>query len=395
VTPQGGSGYLFVVKGDQCFIHSRDALRRVRAEVAITDADGDGYFIYPADRIACMKYVDGWVAFEAGHDEGEDRYWVRYETEGGAKQERSSYDPRLMQALDEELEKTGEEHTFPAALLREGISVTKSYLAKAADSRVDDHFKTLQLFDKSKKEWESGDGHLFAADNIRACYFYCEAFCGKGLAIHGQHLPALATFLSKCEGDVTIKLGEGVTFVIDAKGRALGWSHHVKQHGKFSYYSYKMDKFLLRTPKDLLVKTLRYVRTELDSRRDKIRIQYEHEDKSLRFQASEASGKTSSAPVGIEPVKDDHGSGGDGDSKDFAANANINYLLDLVEPMKGHQVDLRAAVVPAAQGRREMVLFRTTEEFWLSASGKVLISKDDSKEEAYLCRVTRFMPSKD
>ena len=40
VTPQGGSGYLFVVKGEQCFIHSRDALRRVRAEVAITDVDG-------------------------------------------------------------------------------------------------------------------------------------------------------------------------------------------------------------------------------------------------------------------------------------------------------------------------------------------------------------------
>ena len=58
-------------------------------------------------------------------------------------------------------------------------------------------------------------------------------------------------------------------------------------------------------------------------------------------------------------------------------------------------MDLRAAVVPAAKNRREMVLFRTTEEFWLSASGKVLISKDDAKEEAYLCRVTRFMPSKD
>jgi len=395
VNPQGASGYLFIVKGDQCSIHSRDTLRRVRVEVPVTDVEGEGSFIYPADRIASMKYVDGWVAFETGHDESEDRYWVRYETQGGAVQERSGPDPRLMQPLDEELEKDGDEHSFPAALLREGIAVTKAYLAKAANNRVDDQFQTLQLFDKSKKEWERGDGHLYAADNIRACYFYCEAFCGKGLAIHSQHLPSLSTFLAKCEGDVTIKLGEGVTFVIDAKGRALGWSHHVKHHGKFGYHSYKMDKFLLRTPKDLLVKTLRHVRTELDKRRDKVRIQYTHEDKSLRFQASEGSGKTSSAPVGVEPVKDDHGSGGDGDSKDFAANANINYLLDIIEPLKGHQVDLRAWVVPASQGRREMVLFRTTEEFWLSASGSVLISKDDSKEEAYLCRVTRFMPSKD
>jgi len=395
ITSQGGAGFLFVVEGSTCRIHSRDALRQARAEVEVTDVDGDGSFIYPSDKVKALAYLDGWIEFEAGHDKDDDRYWVKYRSEGAAESERSTYDPRLVQSMDEGLDAAETEYTFPSALLKEGLGVTKRYLAKPTETGVEDQFKILQLFDESKKEWARGDGHLFASDHVRVCYFYCEALKGKGLTVHGQHMPMLLAFLAKCEGEVTIKLGQGVTYIVNSKGWALGWAHHVKTHGKFSYYGHKMDGWLLKVDKDIILKTLRHTRAELDKRRDKIRVEYTHEDTSLRFRSSEGSGKVCSVPVGVVPVEDDQGAGTKGKTDDFAANVNIDFLLGLFEPMHDHQAEFRASLVPAGQGRREVVLFRTIEEFWLSESGKLLISPSDTKEESYQCRVTRFMPSRD
>jgi hypothetical protein len=394
VTSQGASGYLFVVKDGKCSVHSRDEHRRVKVDVPVGSVEGDGSFIYPADKIASMEYLDGWIEFESGQDG--DRHWVKYKSEGGAKAERSTCDPSLMQPLDEDLEKAAEGFDIQSALLREGLTLTRGYAAKAADNRLDDQYKTVQLFDAAaKKEWAKGDGCLYATDHIRMIYFICEAFKGRGLSIHGRHLPCLMSFLSKCSGKVTIRPGEGVTFLVDEKGQALGWSHHLKQHGKYNYYPLKLDNFVLNVPKLSLVKTLKLVRAELEARRDKIRIEYTHGDKSLRFKASETSGEAESNPVGAEPVIDEEkGTGKDGLTKDFAANINIDHMLDLVEPIKSHHmVELRVTVVK--KENREYILLRTIERFWLDGDGKVLISDKDTKGEAFLCEVTRFMPSKD
>ena len=176
----------------------------------------------------------------------------------------------------------------------------------------------------------------------------------------------------------------------------MAWAHHVKTHGKFGYYSHKMDGWLLKVPRDIILKTLRYARGALDKRRDKIRVEYAHEDTSLRFRTSEGGlGDVCSVPVVVIPVEDDKGAGSKGKTESFEANVNINYLLDLFEPMHSHEPELRVSVVPAGNGKREVVLFRTVEEYPLSASGKVLISAQDTKEESYQCLVTRFMPSKD
>lgn len=395
VTSQGGAGFLFVVKEGSCSIHSRDALRQARVEIPITDVDGDGSFIYPSAKIKELPHLDGWIEFEAGHDEDDDRYWVKYHTEGGAEAERSTYDPRLVQSMDEALEKAGEGRTFPVAPLKEGLRLTQSYLTKPNDTRTDDRFKVLQLFDDSKKEWARGDGHLFASDHVRACYFFCEVFKGKGLAIHGQHLPMLTAFLAKCEGDVTLKQGEGVTYLLNSKGWAVAWAHYNATHGKFGYYSHKEDSFILKVPKDILVKTLRYTRGALDKRQDKIRVRYNHENTSLQFLTSEVDGSACSILVSVVPVEGEEESGKLGKTEPFEANVNINYLLELFESMQAHEPELRVSIISAAKNRREVVLFRTIEEFWLSASGKVLINPKDTKEESYQCRVTRFMPSKD
>lgn len=394
VTAQGISGYLFKLEGGKCSIHSRDEQRRIKVDVPATDVEGEGSFIYLADKIDSMRYLDGWIEFEAGLEDN--RHWFKYQSEGGAKAERSTCDPDLMQSLDEDLKKTKEAFQLPVALLKEALTLTKDYIAKAADARLEDQYKTVQLFDAAaKKEWAKGDGCFFACDHVRMIYFSCNEFKGKGLAIHGKHIQCLLSFLGKCEGILTVHIGEGMTFLSDAKGQIVGWNDVHKHHGKYAYYPLKMDGFVLLLDKARLVRTLKFVRAELDSRRDKTRVEYSHEDTSLRFKASETSGQAESPPVRVDKllVDEEKGFGAEASKEDFAANVNINHLIELIEPMKGHQVELRAASVK--KGDREYVLFRTIEVFKIDEKGKVVISDKDQEGAVYQCEVTRFMPSKD
>lgn len=393
VTAQGGAGYLFIVRDGKAFIYSRDALHQSRVDVAVEDAE-DGAFIFPVEKIGTINYLDGVISIEAGYDEGDDRHWVRYSADGGAKQEFSSYDPRLMSSIDEALANAKQEVVFPAGVLREGINLTKSFLTKPGDTRVQEHFQTLQLFDDSKDAWKKGNGTLYAANGTCIAYFFCEAFMGKGMSIHGQHLSFLTSFLSKCSGNVTVRTGDGVSFAVNSMGQVFGWVHSVKEHQKYSYYPPAQDKFVLRVVRDHLVKALRYVRAGLDSKRDRIRISYE--DNMLRFMGSEGSGQIDSMPVGVKPIVEEGGGGQLSATEGFAFNINLNQFLDLVEPMKANDADLRVGVIAANEKRpKDVGLFRTIEVFNLDASGKQVIADEDSKEEVYQCRVTRFMPSRE
>ncbi len=389
---QGAIGYLFVVKDGKCSIHSRDEQRRVRVDLEVSDVEGEGAFVYPPDKVDALQFLDDGIEFEAGQTG--DRYWVKYVSDSGAKAERSTCDPDLLQPLDEDLDRAAEGYTLPAALLREGLTMTKGYIAKVGDTRTEDQYKTVQLFDAAaKKEWSKGDGCLYACDHIRMIYFMCEAFKGKGLSIHGQHLPTLMSFLSKCEGDVRIRAGEGVTFMINSKGSVFGWSQHSKQHGKYAYYPLKMDSFVLKILKAPLMRTLKLIRAELDPKKDKIRIEYSHTDKALRYKLSETSGQVESNPVTVDPLVDEEkGTGQAGLTTDFAGNINVDQMIDLVEAIKETHVELRASILE--RDGRDYILFRTIERFPMNAAGKVLVDKK-ADEEVFLCEVTRFMPSKD
>lgn len=388
ITPQGGAGYLFVVRGDRCFLYSQDSLHVTRADLPVTDVEGEGRFIYPASYATAFQFVDGWIDIESGKDEKEDRDWVKYTSESKANGDRSSFDPRLLEACDDELEATKVTCELPVLLFREAISVAKPYLAKPGDSRSEEHYKGLQIFDDSKDEWKKGNGTMFASDGTRVCYFYCDAFEGKGMAIHGQHLGYLTAFLSKCEGKITLRAGENKTFAVDEKGRVMGWAHHLKHHPKYSYYSLKGDNYVLNIPKDLLVKALRHARTELAPKRDKIRVTFDHKEKSLRFKSSEASGKAMSFPVPVRVTT--------ADDADYEANVNVDHMIDLVDGVRANEVELRTTVVPPADGRKGRVLFRTLDDFFLGEDGKSVITSDEKKpEDVAKCRVTRFIPSKD
>ncbi len=388
VTSQGGEGYLFEVRGDKCTISSRDMSRFARSEVSVTAVEGEGFFVYPADRAGSVKYMDGWIEIETGNEE--DSHWIKYTTEGGASAERASFNPALLQAGNDDGEEIVE-HEYPAAVLKEALTLARPFMIKPNDTQVGEdreHLKSVRIFDSSQKEWAKGDGCLFAAEDPTAFFFHCDAFKGKGLSVHGAHLPCLIAFLSKCEGDVIVRSGETVSSVTNSKGDVLGWSKCVKQHTSYVYYPFKVDRYVLRSNKEILLKALRQIREEYDVKKDKARLIYSHKDRALRFQESSKSGKSSSFPVPVQIVSDEKSLA---DSSDFSANVSVLHFLGLVEALKGHEVELRVALVER-EGKTTL-LFRVVEEFWMTPQGKLVIPSEG--EESYGCKVTRFMPSKD
>jgi len=403
ITPTGGAGYLFMVKDGRCYIYpGGDKLHDARVDIP-AEAEGEGACIFPADKIGSIEHHRGdSIEFEAGYDKEDDRHWVKYRTELGASSEWSTYNPKLILPFDDALEKAkATEQEFPSAILQEAIAMAKPYLAKPNDSRVPKSFHSMQLFDSSKPEWAKGDGTLFASDQLRACWVEIEAFKGKGLGIHGQHLPFITGFLAKCTGTIRIREGASKTYIIADHGdgqRVLGWAKHVEQHNKFAKWPEKLDTHILRVEKEHLLSALRGARAALDKRRDTIRVVYKTAAEQtgkpgLMFLLSEGAGRAVSDLVDVEPVTVD-GAGNKGASEGFAYNVSVNHLLDLVDPIKAHRFNLRFAIVPPSDKRKEVQFFRTIDEFWMDDTGKVVVPEDPQKDTTIQCRVTRFTPAR-
>jgi hypothetical protein len=388
VTAKGGEGFLFVLKDGSCQIYSRDSSRSLRVNLPLLESEEEGSFVYPAKKTGSVKHWRGWVEIEAGVEEGS--HWVRYKTEGRASGKWTSFDPGLLSTNDEALEETTTEHTYPVAVLKEALSLCRPHLVKPNDAGIseeNEHLKSIRIFD-DQGESSKGDGCFFSATVNTAFFFHCEALKGKGLAIHGNHLPSIMAFLGRCEGEVTIRSNEETVFAISSSGYALGWTQPTKRHEKYSYYPRKLETFALTTPKDLLLNALHHMREEGDSTKDKARLTYSHEDKTLTLKVSSKTGQADSSPVGVDIVKEDWS---EADKRDFTVNVSIAHFLELVEPTKGHEVEIRVAI--RTQGGRRKALFRTVETFHLSPQGKIVIPK--AEEESFACRVTRFNPSKD
>jgi len=405
ITPQGGAGYLFVIReGSSCSIYSRDALHVARATIGCMMGDGytgEGSFIFPAGFTDGFRFLkDEEIEIEAKQEA--DAFTVSWSTGSGAGADRASYDPKLMGSCDKDLAEATDERKFPVGLFREALSLAKPFLAKANDTRVPEHFKTIQLFDTTKPEWAKGSGNLFAADGIQAFWFYSDAFKDKGFSIHTQHMGFLSSFLAKSSGEVTFCTGKNMTFATDAKGNVLGWAHHSAMHAKFSYLALSLDKIILALPKTLTVDALKFIRSELGPKEDKINLtiggykDVEVGDKTQRhatmvFRVAETRGKARSFPLTAVLV-------GGTEEREVNFNVNIDRLIELVDGVKGIDVQLRIAVMPANDQRpKESAMFRTIDEFLMDGDGKIVgdIRAETRPEGAFECRVTRFMPSKD
>lgn len=391
ITPQGGSGYLFVVRGERCFLYSRDSLRVARAEFAIEPLEGEGAFIYPAENIGLLDRAgDGSITFTATVDPEKDTYRVAFQADSGAKDSRTTYDPRLMTPCDKDVEAAADEKVFSVGLLKEALRQARPFLVSESDKEFKnaaDHLKTVQIFDQSKPEWAKGDGTLFAATGVTCFWFQSEAFLGKGVAIHGQHLSFVASFLGRCEGQVKIRKGPNMTFAIDEKGHVLGWTHHEKVHEKFSYYSLTTDSYFFDVPVSAMLSALRYMQSGL-GKMNKIRISFEAANPQLSFWASGGNSETSSFPV---PVIQHEGS----KAEDLQFFCNINHLLHLLEDAKGDRVMMRIAVMPKNDKRpKDTVMIRTIDQFLMDGDGKIVPGSEEAKPEGtFACRVTRFVPN--
>lgn len=390
ITPNGKAGYLFVVRDGNCYIYSRDSLRVARAHFPVAEVESEGSFIYPAEYIKGFQFLqDEVLTFEATSDG--DTHMVKFTARSGAGSERASYDPQLMSVCDKDIEAAKNERSFPVAVFREAISVAKPFLSEPQDNRVEDQYKALQIFDDSNDAWAKGDGTLYAANGTQAFYFYSDAFKGKGLGLHGQHLGPVMSFLAKCEGDVQIKSGQNMTFAIDGQGRVLGWAHHTKSYQKYTYYALKNDTYVFDLPVRAVVNALKYTATELEPKRDKIRLSYLASSQELLFTVVEGSSKAKSFPVPVNPREE-------AATEDFSFSVNLFHLLDLIQSAKGDKIEFRVCVLPADERRpRAVAMFRTIDEFLLDKDGKVVGGSgvETQPEGSFRCRVTRFSPSKD
>ncbi len=391
VLPDGSGGYLFVLKDGKCFLYSRDQYHVSKAECQVTELTGEGSFIYPTQLVDGFKYLeDMTLTFTVKKDENAN-FVVKYVTPTGLTNERTAIDPSLLKTCDADLEDAEDPRSFPVAILREAISQSRNFLAKPTDNRAEEQWKALQLYDDSDPDSAKGKGTLFAANGTQAFYFHSDAF-DKGFSVHGQHLSHVIQFLAKASGTVTLKTGKNITFMVDSgTGNVLGYTQHVKKHGKFSYYALKNDKLVLIVTGATLLNTLRYVKTQLSSKEKKIRLRWTAEEKLLQFEIKEGSSKVLYPfPCSNVAVAEEG---------DFSISVDLDHLILLFDGLKGNDVELRVFVTPPIEGKKSAVMFRTVDTYMLDGEGKVPISdttKDSQPTEGtYLCRVTRFMPSKD
>ena len=385
IDSDGSAGYLLVVRGEKCYVYSSDDHQKVRTDFPVFDVEGEGAFVLPSKGISAYKNLDGWIEFEPATKD--DACTFREETQGGSGGEYGTFDPRSLQVIDKDFEASEEGPSFSVMLLKEAITLAKPYLAELNDSNAKDYHKSLQIFDASKEEWAKGNGTFYSSDGKRAFYFQCSEFVDKGLALHGSRIGLLNSFLSKSEGQVQLRKSTNTTYLVNSKGQVVGWSDQVATHGKYMYFPFKNDKFILRLPKGPLVKALNYIKDKMGDQ-DKIRIIYDHERKQLQFQGARGSDKPMSSSW-VVPVGPDNPNGGGelSETDNFALNVSVSHFLGLVTPVKVNEVELRICPANADTG-----LLRTVEEFSLDARGKVVIQPEEG-EQVFSCRVTRFMSS--
>ena len=389
ITPQGGSGYLFVVRGERCFLYSRDTLRVARADFAIEPVEGEGAFIYPAENIGLLNRAgDGVITFTAS-SEG-DTHKVAFSADSGAKDSRATYDFRLMATCDKDFEAASNEKVFSVGILKEALRQAKPFLADDSHKQAEDHHKTVQVFDSSKPEWAKGDGTLYAATGVTSFWFQSEEFVGKGLSVHGQHLGFLSSFLGRSEGRVTLRRGQNMSFAVNEKGHVLGWTHHEKTHGKYAYYSLSNDAYIIDVPVSATLSALKYMQAGLAKAADKIRVTFEAAAATLTFSAVSGSSETNSFPVPVLPHEESK-------AEDLQFWCNINHIMDILADAKGDRVMMRIAIIPKSDKRpKDTAMIRTIDTFLMDKDGKIVPGSEDNKPEgAFACRVTRFVPSKD
>jgi hypothetical protein len=390
-TTNDSEGYLFVVKGKECFIYSSGENCIARAKFNLIDSSGDGSFVFPAKNLSSSlrplaKEEETCIIEATSDDDG--RHMVRYVTSpDGAEAEFGSFSPESISRYDDDLEAATETYEFNPAVLKEAISLARSFMADKVEQGMSEAFRGVEVIDKTRLE--KGDGYLYATDRFMAFYFRSDHFVGKKLAIHGSYVPAFLSFLSKCDSgsNITVKISDK-TFAINSRGDVFGWNKG-DLHDKFSHHNLKMDSLVVRVNKARFLHALDASKGALkDKEQDGIVFNYDAKTSKIWFNVP--TSKSKSLKIDATPVVDAEEGTTTATADSFSAVVSVRQLTELVQNMKGYDITFRGYIGKPKNGAKALNLFRTIDEFYLSsADGKVTTSQEDSIP----CRVTRFMSS--
>lgn len=390
VTPNGVAGFLLKVEGDTCHIYSRDVAHVAKTTLSVTDGE-DGSAVYPLPSVAALKYLgDQEIVIRSYEEEG--AHMISYESSSGASSVKVTVDPDLFLVCDTDIQaarERGESTVLPAGVLRHMLGTVKPFAADLKDSKAEEHFRTVQLFDASLPDYSSGNGYMYAATGIISCSAYCDTLEGKSLAVHVSHVPQLIEFLSAATGNVTILHGENMEFVETEDGKVFGFLHHHKTHTTFRIYPLSKDGYVLRIPKRLFQDAVAYARSEMDPKENKVRLQYTIKGGNgtpeirLSFEGGNKN-TTKTFAVPVAPSMEDGVSKEGGE--DFSLAVNIDHITQLFSGVTAHEAELRVSLV-VTMGRTSGLL-RTRDTYRVDDTGKV------SATGSHSCTVYRFAPSR-
>lgn len=392
---RAGAGYLCVVRGEKCFVYAEDGKQRMRIPIPVFDVEGEGAFVYPTGSQGDLRYVDGSVEFEAGEDEGAYVIWCRRDS-GGAKggiHKIITFAPDTLRSLDADLGKATKTSSFPVAVLKEGLSMTRPYLADLKEQGAKPEFHNLQLFGDDVDA--EGNGYLLGYSMNKTSYFYSPDLEGKSLTVYLPRVSLLQAFLAKSSGKVDVYKSDNSTYFMNSGEQVLGWTNQAFTMSKFGYYGLALDRHIFRIPKASLEKELKYIRSTLPPDKNKAFWSYDHKSSAVTISASNTLGsEVDSVPLPVTVLANgDDGCWGPGDlgkKTTVQCNINLELMIQLIETTK-HPRDVILGIAVAKGGKQHV--FRVIEDYCIDQGGKY-VEKPAEGQEVYQCRSVRYVPSK-
>lgn len=385
VTP--ASGFLIEAVDGKLFLSAQDDARKIRVECAALKAE-TGKFVLPTQRAATFKHLEGTVTIDFLEEDGAPT--IKIEDSEGTSQSFITLNPLAVKPIS-----TGDLvglSTFPAAILKAGLSAVKHSVAGEKDQKVNDINRIVQLFDVNSSD---ADGYLYACNKTCSGYFFSPLLkSGRGFTVHVLHLPLLLQFLARCAG--TVELSESQNyFYLTGDTVMFGWAKTAESNPKLPFYGLEHDKYLLRFNKEQLVKVLRQLRASLDAKEDRIRMTYTAEGQTLGFLGADAGAKVKSRQISVTAVEG--GIGGGAENTDFVSNMNLNMFLEIAEHLDSPEAVLRVLFrkEKPQEGETEghtKAFFRIFDDFKMLPNGKV--ASKEGAEGFSECRTIRAMPSR-
>jgi hypothetical protein len=396
VTPNGESGYLFVVRGGACRVEGRTGDTAVCATACVTNVEAEGQFVVRAEHIAALKLTRAQAtgSISLGAYSSGDTHHVQYAASNGSIACRTTLAARHITALDPMFADWTNPRRYPSAVLREALKMAKPFVVGGqrtkdpAEARHNENaapgHKLVNIYDGRD------DGTLHATNGLERFYFSCDVFKGKPVHVPAKHLSFLLSFLGRCGSEVELRDGEEMTFAVSTNGEhSIGWTRCPVPAVEYKALPRSWDRVTVRVPHGEALQRLKHLREQAEKGRDTIKVRYSSEARALHL--GTADGKT--ATTASLPVELADGS----ESIDYDYSVSAGYLIDLIEGAKAANVELGMIPMEEHSAAQGGAVFRTTDVFWLNPNGDVVgganMIPDPANGPVFKCTVTRLVPS--